>query len=139
MSVSIELADKSVAQGWALPSIEQRLAKLSAPSRSMRLLNPFDPTIRDRKRTERLFGFSYRNEIFVPEAQRQWGYYVYPLLEGEQFVGRVLLRADRKVGSLHIMRLWPEDGVRWGTERERKWQAEFRRFARFAGLEPVNS
>jgi len=139
MSVSIELADKSVAQGWALPSIEQRLAKLGAPSQFMRLLNPFDPTIRDRKRTERLFGFSYRNEIFVPEAQRQWGYYVYPLLEGERFVGRVLLRADRKAGSLHIMRLWPEDGVRWGTERERKWQAEFRRFARFAGLEPVSS
>ncbi|WP_438991593.1 winged helix-turn-helix domain-containing protein [Lentibacter sp.] len=137
LSVSVQQADHKTAQLWALPELEARLAGLAKPSRSMRLLNPFDPAIRDRKRTERLFGFSYRNEIFVPEAQRQWGYYVYPLLEGERFVGRVLLRADRKSGCLHITELWPEDGVKWGAQRGKKWQAEFKRFARFAGLEPV--
>lgn len=139
VSVSVEHADKSVTAVWALPSIEASLVDLTNPSQSMRLLNPFDPAIRDRARTERLFGFFYRNEIFVPEAQRQWGYYVYPLLEGERFVGRVLLRADRKAGRLHVTRLWPEEGVRWGAERERKWLAEFKRFARFAGLEPVGA
>ena len=137
LSVSVEQADEKTAQHWALPELEAGLSGLAKPSGSMRLLNPFDPAIRDRKRTERLFGFSYRNEIFVPEAQRQWGYYVYPLLEREHFVGRVLLRADRKSGCLHITQLWPEGGVKWGVQREKRWQAEFKRFARFAGLEAV--
>lgn len=137
LSVTVTQADEKTAQLWALPGLEDRLATLAKPRGAMRLLNPFDPAIRDRKRTERLFGFSYRNEIFVPESQRRWGYYVYPLLEGARFVGRVLLRADRAAGCLRITRLWPEDGVRWGAQRDKKWQAEFKRFARFAGLEPV--
>ena len=54
------------------------------PPARLRVSSPFDPLIRDRNRTERLFGFFYRIEVFVPEPKREYGYYVFPLLEGDQ-------------------------------------------------------
>lgn len=121
-------------RGWALPEIEAKRDALGAPGTAMRLLSPFDPAIRDRKRTERLFGFDYRIEIFVPAAKRRWGYYVYPVLQGDRLVGRVELEADRKAGSLGLKKLWPEAGVTWSPARQELLEAELARFARFAGL-----
>jgi len=100
----------------------------------MRLINPFDPLVRDRKRLERIFGFVYRNEMFVPKAKRQYGYYVYPLLQGDTFVGRLELKADQRESILNVTGFWPEPGVRWGKGRMAKLDAELARFARFAGL-----
>ncbi|SPF77069.1 hypothetical protein ALP8811_02091 [Aliiroseovarius pelagivivens] len=114
--------------------IETRLAALDAPTSRLRILNPFDPAIRDRARLEKLFGFDYRNEMFVPKAKRRWGYYVYPLLEGDRFVGRIELKADRKAGELSVIGFWPEPGTRWGAARHAKLDAELTRFAKFAGL-----
>ncbi|MCV2892901.1 winged helix-turn-helix domain-containing protein [Lentibacter sp. XHP0401] len=135
VQVSVELADKSKALLWAMPSIEAHLETLGSASGGLRILNPFDPAIRDRTRCNKLFGFDYRNEIFVPKAKRKWGYYVYPILEGTRFVGRAELKADRKSGMLKVAQLWPEAGVKWGAARQQKWVAELTRFARFAGLE----
>ncbi len=120
--------------GWALPGIEAKLGALKAPGTAMRLLSPFDPAIRDRKRTERLFGFAYRIEIFVPAAKRRWGYYVYPVLQGDRLVARLELEIDRKAGELRLARLWPEAGLRWSAARQDLLDAELARFARFAGL-----
>ncbi len=117
--------------------IETRLAAAPAPTSRLRILNPFDPMIRDRNRTERLFGFAYRNEMFVPQAKRVWGYYVYPLLEGARFVGRIELKADRKAGLLTVTGFWPEPAVAWRRGRAGKLAAELQRFARFAGLARV--
>ena len=78
----------------------------------VRVLSPFDPLLRDRKRTEWLFGFRYRIEIYVPEEKREYGYYVFPLLEGDQLVGRIDMR--RREGRLYVRALWPERGVRLG-------------------------
>ena len=64
-------------------------APVESPTGRLRVLSPFDPALRDRNRAERLFGFDYRIEIFVPEAQRKYGYYVFPLLEGDRIVGRI--------------------------------------------------
>ena len=93
--------------------------------------------VRDRKRLLRLFGFDYRIEIFVPEAKRQYGYYVYPMLEGDRFVGRMEVTADRKRGTLTAGRIWPEAGVKWTSARDAKLDAELTRMARFIGVETV--
>ncbi len=73
VAVEIENADGSVSNGWAMPDIEARLAELEKPTARLRILNPFDPVIRDRNRLARLFGFEYRVEMFVPAAKRKWG------------------------------------------------------------------
>ena len=100
----------------------------------MRIINPFDPAIRDRQRLRRLFGFEYRNEMFVPRAQRRWGYYVYPLLEADRFVGRIELKGDRGEGRMRVTGFWSEPGIKWTNNRTGRLHAELRRFARLAGL-----
>ncbi len=132
--VEIENADGSVTPGWAPPDIEVRLAALDKPTARLRILNPFDPAIRDRNRLERLFGFDYRVEMFVPAAQRKWGYYVYPLLEGDRFVGRIEAKADRAGDMLQHLRTWAEPGVKWSAARQAKLEAELVRLARLADV-----
>ncbi len=135
--VEIACADGSVLTLFAPANIEERLAKLPAPTTRLRILNPFDPVVRDRSRLSRLFGFDYRIEIFVPAAQRKWGYYVMPILEGDRFVGRIEAKADRKKGTLTVHKVWPEPGVKWGQGRWRKLEAEIDRLARFVGTPNV--
>lgn len=132
--VEIETATGESYKALAPADIEARLEVQPSPTSRLRILNPFDPAIRDRARLERLFGFDYRNEMFVPKAQRRWGYYVYPLLEKDRFAGRIELKADRKSGLLSVIGFWPEPGVRWGDVRHAKLDAELTRFGRFAGL-----
>lgn len=132
--VQIEAADKSIGVGFAPTDIEQRLVDVPTPSSRMRIINPFDPAIRDRNRLQRLFGFEYRNEMFVPKDKRIWGYYVYPLLQGLRFVGRIELKADRAKGQMLVTGFWVENGVKWVKARRAKLDAELVRFARFAGL-----
>jgi uncharacterized protein YcaQ len=136
-TVSIEGADGVWRDGYATPDIEERLERAPVPSSRLRLLNPFDPAIRDRNRLQRLFGFDYRNEMFVPQAKRIWGYYVYPLLEGHRFVGRCELKADRAQGWMRVTGFWPERGVKWTGNRLDRLDAELGRFARLAGIRDV--
>ena len=121
----------------ALPGFAESLAAVPEPPNRLRVLSPFDPLIRNRNRTERLFGFFYRIEIFVPEPKRQYGYYVFPLLEGDRLVGRIDMKADRRAGSLDVRRLWLEPGVRASSGRIAKLESELARLARFAGVEEV--
>lgn len=119
----------------ARPDLDQTCKTLpDAPGR-IRVLSPFDPALRDRKRAERLFGFHYRIEIFVPAAKRRYGYYVFPLMEGGRMIGRIDMA--RKDGVLAVTALWPEPDIRWGRSRQSRLEAELARVARFAGLSDV--
>ena len=135
--VRVQAADGSWRAALAHPQIETRLAQAPAAPVRLRILNPFDPAIRDRARLERLFGFDYRNEMFVPATQRRWGYYVYPLLEGDGFVGRIEIKADRGAGRLDVTGFWPEPGSRWGAGRIARLDGELNAFARLAGADTV--
>jgi uncharacterized protein YcaQ len=107
------------------------------PTRRLRILSPFDPALRDRDRAEFLFGFRYRIEVFVPESKRIFGYYVFPVLEGDRLVGRIDAKAFRDAGALRVRAFWPEAGVRLTKERRAKLEAELDRLALFAGCEKV--
>ncbi len=138
VDVEIEGADGGAYKALAPADIEERLKALSPATSRLRLLNPFDPVIRDRRRLERLFGFDYRVEMFTPAAKRQYGYYVYPMLEGERFVGRIEAKADRKKGTLSIDNIWWEKGVKATNARRRKLEAELERIGRFVGAKDVD-
>ena len=135
--VRVQDADGSWRAALAHPDIETRLANAPPPPARLRLLNPFDPAIRDRARLERLFGFDYRNEMFVPAAQRRWGYYVYPLLDGDTFVGRIEVKGDRSAGQIEVTGFWPEPGLRWGAGRLSRLDGELAQFARLAGADTI--
>lgn len=135
--VEVQGADGQFTAAWAAPDVETRLTQADAPTIRLRIFNPFDPAIRDRMRLQRLFGFEYRNEMFVPAAKRRWGYYVYPLLEADRFVGRVELKADRAAGWMRVTGFWPEAKVKWSANRFDKLDKELARFARLAGIGDV--
>ncbi|MDO1581281.1 winged helix-turn-helix domain-containing protein [Rhizobium oryzicola] len=136
--VVLETVDGKPRPSFMLAQSMAELLQPPEPPQRVRVLSPFDPLIRDRTRTERLFGFNYRIEVFVPEAKRQYGYYVFPLLEGDRFIGRIDMKADRKAGLLDVRKLWLEPGVKASSGRMDRIAAELDRLARFTGVERVN-
>ncbi len=75
------------------------------------LLSPFDNLICDRDRTEALWDFYFRIEIYVPKAKREYGYYVLPILYGDKLIGRIDPKMDRKTKTLHIYNVYAEPGA----------------------------
>ena len=132
--VTLDTAQGTTHRALATPEALAALPDLPDPVGRLRIVNPFDPAFRDRTRTERLFGFYYRNEMFVPQAQRVHGYYVYPLLDGLDFVGRLEAKSDKSLDALTITGFWPEPDARWGKGRIARLDSELARFARLGGL-----
>ncbi|HEX2236498.1 MAG TPA: crosslink repair DNA glycosylase YcaQ family protein [Actinomycetota bacterium] len=87
------------------------LALPGPPSDRTTLLSPFDPLIRDRERTEAIFGFRFRLEIYVPKAQRRYGYFVLPVLHRDRLVGRIDPLYDRRTGTLRVNAVHAEPGA----------------------------
>ncbi len=100
------------------------------------LLCPFDPLIWERARTERIFGFRYRIEIYVPEPRRVHGYYVFPFLLDGQLVARVDIKADRAAGVLRVQSAFAEEGVERGRVAA-ELAGELEVMAGWLGLEDV--
>ena len=98
-------------QGWNKPGYIWHEAKSARSFERATVLSPFDPLVWNRDRAQRLFDFRYRIEIYTPAPKRQFGYYVLPILIGEQLSGRLCMKADRQAGTLRINAAWHEDGV----------------------------
>jgi hypothetical protein len=96
-------------------------------------LSPFDRLIHDRARTEALWDFYYRLEMYVPKPKREYGYYVLPILRGDRLVGRIEPVHDRKAGVLRVKGVWWEPGVKSVSV-----DVPLRSLARFLGAEPVS-
>lgn len=143
IEVAVEGADGSLRRGFARPGLLDE--PVPEPGDRLRVLSPFDPALRDRKRAERLFGFHYRIEIYVPEPQRRYGYYVFPVLEGARLIGRIDIKAEGRSkvgfnpphGTLALRAFWPEPGVSMGKGRLVRLEAELERVARFAGCDRI--
>ena len=136
--IEIEGAYGRVRRSLARPDVTEAAANAPEPPPRLRILSPFDPALRDRDRAEFLFGFRYRIEVFVPEPQRKYGYYVFPVLEGARLTGRIDVKAHRDQGTLKIRAFWPEPGIRLTRDRCARLEAELARLARFAGCDRID-
>jgi uncharacterized protein len=97
------------------------------------LLSPFDNLLCDRARTEELFGFSHRLEIYTPKAKRRWGFFVLPILHGDRLIGRADLAVDRKNERLVAHAIHREDGAPSGKAVVRAIRRELERLAAWQG------
>jgi uncharacterized protein YcaQ len=101
------------------------------------LLSPFDNLIADRDRTELLFDFRYRIEIYTPAAKRRYGYYIMPILHGERLIGRVDPKMDRQAGRLLINAMHMEPGMALDGETRAAVEKAIDDLASFLGAAAV--
>ncbi|MPZ00683.1 MAG: winged helix-turn-helix domain-containing protein [Actinophytocola sp.] len=123
-------------RGWRDTAYRHVGARAPRRIEGRALLCPFDPLVWERDRTERLFDFHYRIEIYVPEPQRRYGYYVFPFLLDGELVARVDLKADRTAGVLRVHGAFAEPDVDHGRVSV-ELAGELRLMAQWLGLSGV--
>jgi len=99
-----------VVEGWDRPAFLDRSATRVRAIHACTVLSPFDPVVWNRDRARRLFGFDYRLEIYTPEANRVFGYYVLPLLVGDRLMARIDGKTDRQAGVFRVRGAFAESG-----------------------------
>ncbi|HEV8670307.1 MAG TPA: crosslink repair DNA glycosylase YcaQ family protein [Candidatus Limnocylindria bacterium] len=101
------------------------------------LLSPFDTLIRDRARTEALFGMRYRIEIYVPAAKRQYGYFAMPILHNDELIARIDPRVDREKGTFVVNAVHVEPDVKRERDTGRMVARALDDLAQFTGVSSV--
>ncbi len=134
--VQISIAGVDGQPDYTTPETLDRVGKLPDPERCV-LLSPFDNLIIQRNRTERLFGFNYSLECYVPAAKRVHGYFVFPILHGDRFIGRLDPKADRKTKTLIVRKLGFEPAIARIADILPKLADTIADFARCNGCETV--
>ena len=119
-----------------VPLLEQLIAGHAWQPRTT-LLSPFDNLICDRERTELMWDFYFRIEIYVPKAKRQYGYYVLSILHGDRLIGRIDPKMDRKTGRLHINAIYAEADAPQDTPTSQAIAAAIADLARFLGAKKI--
>lgn len=138
VAVTVEACDGSKPRkAFAMADWKRRVRRAGEAPDRIRLLAPFDPVIRDRKRAQRLFNFDYRFEAFTPASKRKYGYYVLPILEGERLIGRLDPRHDRDSETLVVDKVWWEAGIKPTRERKKKLRNALARLAAQVGANRV--
>jgi uncharacterized protein YcaQ len=128
--------DEVEVDGWRNPGLMRPRARIPRRVEARALVGPFDPVIWFRDRTERVYDFRYRIEVYVPRPDRIYGYYVFPFLLGDELVGRVDLKADRQQGALLVPGAFVEEGTEKGRVAA-EMAIELREMAEWLGLDEI--
>ncbi len=124
-------------EGWREQAYLHSGARLPRAIEAVTVLSPFDPVVWNRPRAARLWDFEYRIEIYVPASKRVYGYYVLPVLAGEQLVARLDLKTDRAAGMLRVLGAFAEPGVE-RSELAERLRSHLHDLARFVGVDDVS-
>ena len=119
------------------PLMEAVLKDETDTKARLEFLAPLDPMLWDRKLVEAIWGYQYSWEIYTPVEKRKYGYYVLPILYGQNLIGRIEAIADRKNSTLEIRNIWYEAGVRQTKKMGTMLDAAIRRLAKFNGCENI--
>ena len=123
-------------EGWPEPAYMHPQARLPRSADALTVLSPFDPIVWNRDRASRLWNFDYRIEIYVPASKRIYGYYVLPVLAGDQLAARLDLKTDRNSSALRVLGAYAEPSTDRAALANRLCP-HLADLARFVGVERV--
>ena len=123
--------------GPAVQRIQSSSTGIRLPRPAARILAPLDNLLWDRRLVKELFDFDYRWEVYKPQSERKYGYYVLPVLYGDRFIARFEPGYDKKSKTLVIKNWWWEKGLKPTKVMQRELANCFRRFAAYLGAKHI--